>query len=95
MDPRLNGFCTDFPLPVKEADKELNIPYFMTPEWKRTEQRAKEAEEARIAAAVGRERRKLRAKEMQKKNFIKGLIAVFSVFAFLVFAVQITEIICG
>ena len=99
MDPRLNGFCTDFPLPVKKLpqneDKELNIPFFMTPEWKRTEQQAKEAEEARIAAAVGRERRKLRAKEMKKKNFIKGLVAVFSSVAFLVFAVQITEFICA
>lgn len=99
MDPRLNGFCTDLPLPVKKLpekeDKELNIPFFMTPEWQRAEQQAEEAEKARIAAAVGRERRKLRAKEMKKKNFIKGLAGAFSIFAFLVFAAYITEIICA
>ena len=98
-DPRLNGFCTDFPLPVKKLpqneDKELNIPFFMTPEYQRAEQQARDAEKARIAAAVGRERRKLRAKEMKKKKFTKGLLVAFSVFVYMFLAVQIAEIICA
>lgn len=76
-----------------EAPKrELNIPYFMTPEWKETERKIKEAEAARVAAAVGKERRKLRREEQQRKNFRFGVAVTIGIFAFLVLAVNLVEL---
>lgn len=71
-------------LPEKAID--LNVPFFMTADYKRTERRIREAEEARVAAAVGKERRKLREQERKKKAFKKGFFAITAVIAFLIIA---------
>ena len=90
MDARLNGFCTDFP--TQEKEMELQIPYFLTPEWQRKERRKAEERAARKTAAKAAERRKLREKEAARKESLKGTFALISVFAFVVFAVNIVEL---
>ena len=90
MDARLNGFCTDFP--TQEKEMELQIPYFLTPEWKARERRKAEERAARKAAAEAAERRELRRKEAAKRETLRGTFALLSVFAFVVFAVNIVEL---
>lgn len=87
MNPLLNGTSWG-----ELPGRELKIPYFMTPEWKETERKIEEAAAARVAAAVGRERRKLRRAEQQRKNFRIGAAVTVGVFAFLVLAINIVEI---
>lgn len=86
MNPLLNGTGWG-----EISGRELKIPYFMTPEWKETERKIREAEAARVAAAIGKERRKLRKAEQQRRNFRIGTIVVVGIFAFLVLAVNIVE----
>lgn len=73
-------------------EKEVNVPFFMTSEYRRTERRIKEAEAARVAAAVGKERRKLRREEQQRRDFRIGTAVVIGIFAFLVLAVNLVEL---
>lgn len=87
MNPLLNGTGWG-----ELSGRELKIPYFMTPEWKETERKIKEAEAARVAAAVGKERRKLRREEQQRRNFRIGTAVVIGIFAFLVLAVNLVEL---
>lgn len=90
MDARLNGFCTDFPF--EDRDMELNVPYFMKADYQRKEIRRQQLKEARVAAAKNAKRRKLREKEIARRESVKGTFAVISVFAFVVFAVNIVEL---
>ena len=61
---------------------ELNIPHFMLQDqcWRETDRRISDMEMAHRSAAVGRARRKMRAKSRQeseaKKNFRLGLALV-------------------
>ena len=61
---------------------ELNIPSFMLQDqsWRETDRRITDMELAHRSAAVGRERRRLRAKSRHaseaKKNFRRGLALV-------------------
>lgn len=73
-------------------EKEVDVPFFMTSEYRRTERRIEEAEAARVAAAVGKERRKLRREEQQRRNFRIGTAVAIGIFAFLVLAVNLVEL---
>lgn len=61
-------------------EAELEIPYFMTAEYRDAERRIADEYEANVAAAVSRERRKLRAERhketKERKNFRIGLSLV-------------------
>lgn len=87
MNPLLNGTGWG-----EISGRELKIPYFMTPEWKETERKIEEAEQARVAAAVGKERRKLRKAEQQRRDFRVGTAVTVSIFALLVLAVNLVEL---
>lgn len=73
-------------------EKEIDIPFFMTAEYRRTERRIAEAEQARVAAAVGKERRKLRKAEQQRRDFRVGTAVTVGIFALLVLAVNLVEL---
>lgn len=55
-------------------EKELNIPYWMTPEWQRTERRILEAEEARYAAEGAKIRRKQRERARIERELSISLL---------------------
>lgn len=91
MDARLNGFCTDFP--TQEKEPELNIPYFLTPEWQAKERRKAEQRAARESAKRAVERQNRRRKQQATRDIWRGAFASMAVFAFVVFAVNIAEVI--
>lgn len=74
-------------------EKELEIPYFMTVDWKKMERRIAEAEEARRAAAIGAERRKLRRKARAERNFRKGFAVLMVVSGVLMVVNALMELI--
>lgn len=75
-------------------ERELEIPWFMYAV--REEKRLADEREAETAAAVGRERRKLRAKlraeERRKKNNAIAAAAVFGMAGLLMLANLIVEV---
>lgn len=78
-------------------EKELDIPWFMLSDYRREERRLADEQEAEIAAAVGRERRKLRAKakveKQERKNFKIGLALVPAVSLMLMLTAYVVEVI--
>ena len=78
---------------ARVKEKELEIPYFMTVDWKRMERRIAEAEEARRAAAIGAERRKLRRKARAERNFRMGFAVLIVVSGLLVVVNALMELI--
>lgn len=62
------------------AEPELEIPYWMTKEYREADRRIRDEYAANIAAAVSRERRKMRAERhketKERKNFRIGLSLV-------------------
>lgn len=79
------------------AEPELEIPYWMTKEYREADRRIRDAYEANIAAAVGRERRRIRAARQQetasKKNWRKGLALVLFPALVLMLAAKIVEVV--
>lgn len=73
-------------------EKEIDIPFFMTTEYRRRERHIAEAEEARAAAAVGRERRKLRSAERKKREFRVGFAVVASIYIVLILAEKLASL---
>ena len=82
MNPMLSGTSWG---EIQTEENELNIPYFMTVDWKRMERCIAEAEEARRAAAIGAERRKLRRKAKAERNGRIGIIGIVMFVGFLSF----------
>ena len=80
MNAMLNGMGWG-----EAPEKELEIPYFMTVDWKEMERRIAEAEEARRAAAIGAERRKLRRKAIAERNGRICLVGMVMFIGFLSF----------
>ena len=76
-------------------ERELEIPWFMYAVGE--EKRLADEREAETAAAVGRERRKIRAKrraaERRKKNNAIAAAVVFGMAAMLILVDQIVEVI--
>lgn len=75
-------------------ERELEIPWFMYAV--REEKRLADEREAETAAAVGRERRKLRAKrraeEKRKKNYRIGVVALSGLVLFLIAMAYVAEV---
>ena len=75
-------------------ERELEIPWFMYAV--REEKRLADEREAETAAAVGRERRKLRAKrraeEKRKKDFRIGWTALSGLVLFLIAMAYVSEV---
>lgn len=75
-------------------ERELEIPWFMYAV--REEKRLADEREAETAAAVGRERRKIRAKrraeEKRKKNFRIGWAALSGLVMFLMTMAYVAEV---
>ena len=75
-------------------EKELEIPWFMYAV--REEKRLADEREAETAAAVGRERRRLRTKrraeEKRKKNFRLGVALVPALALFLMMMAYVVEV---
>lgn len=76
------------------SEKELEIPWFMYAV--REEKRLADEREAETAAAVGRERRKIRAKrraeEKRKKNNAIAAVVVFGTAGLLILVNLIVEV---
>lgn len=91
MNYALNGTAWG-ELPQKEPE----IPYFMESGYRRTEIRWKEEREAETSAAVGKARRKMRAKiraeERRKKNNAIAAAVVFGTSGLLMLANLIVEV---
>lgn len=75
-------------------ERELEIPWFMYAV--SAEKRLADEREAETAAAVGRERRRLRAKRMaeekRKKNFRIGVVALSGLVLFLIAMAYVAEV---
>lgn len=62
----------------KKSDQVLDIPFFMKTDWKRTERKIIQAEEAKTAAIISKERRKARqAKEKERRKKQGIIIGIF------------------
>ncbi len=67
--------------------KELSIPNFMLPDYIDREQQHKDELECAAAAAKGRERRKLRKKARQERNYRIG-VAIVPTLTFLLAVIE-------